>query len=81
MSIETDFNLIKWAWTLVMIPVTWIYAHTTITRKKVDEAQIEISKKLSREEVEGIIDRSLKPIHEKLTSIDNNVEYMRRAEK
>lgn len=78
MSIETDFNLMKWVWTVLLIPLGWLYHHMVSTRKKVDYAQLELAKKLEREEMEKFVDRALKPIHEKLNEISGNVEYIRR---
>lgn len=78
MSIETDFNLLKWAWTLMLVPLAWIYNHAITTRRKSDEAAIELQNRMTRKEMENFVDRSLKPIHEKLNSIGKNVEYMRR---
>jgi len=78
MSIEADFNLMKWVWTIILIPMAWLYNHLITTRKKIDYTQLELAKKLEREEMEKFVDRALKPIHEKLNDISSNVEHIRR---
>lgn len=76
-----EIGILKWAWTMVLIPIGWMYNYIIKTRTKVDTIQIEVAKKVAYDDMKDFVDRSLKPIHEKLSSIDNNVEYMRRNQK
>lgn len=84
-----EIDTMKWLWTTLMIPITWLWHRVAKTEKVADDATTKSNENrvyiaehfYRREEVHDLVDRAVSPIHDKLDEIRDDIKYLVRDKK
>lgn len=67
MTSETDFSLLNWLWSVLSIPLIWMYTRVNRLETKVDD-------KVTKEEMKEYVDLRLSTIEYKIDTILEHVK-------
>lgn len=72
-----DIDSLKWLWSILMIPIGWLWHRTNRMQSIADETRITLAERHYKKlEVDHLVEKSIKPIHDKLDSISDDVKYL-----
>ncbi|VAX07963.1 hypothetical protein MNBD_ALPHA03-1281 [hydrothermal vent metagenome] len=76
-----DIGYIQWLWSALLIPLTWLYHRMNRTSQKTDETRIVLAERhYTKLEVDHLVDKAVKPVHDKLNDISSDVKYLVRRD-
>ena len=76
-----DLGFLSWIWGALAVPLAWLWHRTTRANIKADESRIILAERhYTKLEVDNLVDKAVKPVHDKLNDISSDVKYLVRRD-
>ena len=76
-----DIGLLNWIWSVLAIPLGWLWHRVNKANSKADESRIILAERhYTKLEVDSLVDKAVKPVHDKLNDISSDVKYLVRRD-
>jgi len=74
---SNEVESLKWLWTVMSLPLAWIWHRLNKAHIKCDETRITLAERhYTKLEVQDLVDRSVGPLHSKLNDISQDIKYL-----
>lgn len=78
----TEIDLWRYTWGLILIPLSWLWHRVNSIQSKTDETRITLAERhYTKLEVHDLVDRSTRPIHDKLDLMQKDLSYLVREKR